>query len=132
MTKTMDNLSTAQATDRMSEAEGFTIVQRNQRSPKVHKYPHSNSCNTEKSKSGRDTITVMGSRELLNEKLAELGYRRSVACRRCFAYNEEEDVYEPVLELPDPEVDELLDKYDESIRSAKGPLTVEYAQGDQG
>jgi len=78
---------------RLSDVDGFTIVERKGRSPRVHLLRPWNECNTEKGKSGSDTIRIRGSRELLQMKLGELSYRHGgIACRRCFSYSAGEDI----------------------------------------
>jgi hypothetical protein len=66
---------------RRSNVDGYTIVYRTRRAPKIHLLRAWNSCNTERRKSGRDTVRVKGSRELLMEVLEG---RRADECLRCF------------------------------------------------
>lgn len=66
---------------RLSDVDGYTIVYRKGRSPKIHLLRAWNACNTERVKSGTNTEAVKGSRENL---LMVLAGKRSVACLRCF------------------------------------------------
>lgn len=111
--------------ERLSDVDGFTIVERNGRRPRVHLLRPWNECNTEKGKSGADTVRITGSREQLAHKLSEMGYRGGVACKRCFRYNPSADVENPVLDLPDAEITETLDKYDDEMHPVEGPVSVE-------
>jgi len=77
--------------ERLSDVDGFTIVEREGRSPRIHLLRPWNECNTEKGKSGTDTVRVRGSREQLTKRLGEMGYRSAISCRRCFPYNDAED-----------------------------------------
>lgn len=86
-----------EANMRHSDVDGFTIVERRGRRPRVHLLRPWNECNTEKGKSGSDTIRIEGSREQLAIILSEMGYRRGgVACRRCFPHPAEADSFTPV------------------------------------
>ncbi len=66
---------------RLSDVDGYTIVYRPGRSPRIHLLRAFNECNTEKGKAGRDTVRVQGSRESL---LEVLDGKRCIACLRCF------------------------------------------------
>lgn len=102
----MSNLTTAwpttddegQAVERNSDVDGFTVVRRNGRSPKIHELRPWNECNSTRSKSGSNTFRVMGSREVLGEALARIKAKRGESCRRCFPYDADEDVENLVIE----------------------------------
>ncbi len=90
---------------RSSTVDGYTIVYRTGRAAKIHLLRAWNSCNTERGKSGRDTVVVQGSRENL---LMALEGKRAVSCKRCFpapAEPVEPDVVEPVYVDPLEEYD---------------------------
>jgi hypothetical protein len=88
--------------DRLSDVDGYTIVQRTGRRPRIHLLRPYNQCNTERSKSGRDTVRVEGSRERLALKLSELGYQRGgIGCRVCFRSHAGDDAEDLVTEYAD-------------------------------
>lgn len=96
---------------RHSDVDGFTIVERKGRRPRIHLLRPWNECNTERGKSGSDTVRVEGSREQLAIALSEMGYQRGgVGCRRCFRYSAEEDAYTPVEEYEDDEEFEAVNR----------------------
>jgi hypothetical protein len=112
----------ADAGMRMSDVDGYTIVERTARRPKIHLLRPWNECNTERGKSGSDTIRVKGSREALMTKLFEMGYRNGgEECRRCFRYSADDDIETPVVEMGDPELVDVLDKYSDRIRAVAPP-----------
>jgi hypothetical protein len=63
---------------RQSDVDGFTIVYRFLRAPKIHLLRAWESCNTD---DARRKQKVEGSREVL---LTVLKGKRAVACQRCF------------------------------------------------
>jgi hypothetical protein len=85
-------------TMRNSDVDGYTIIPRTGRSPKIHLLRPWNECNTEKAKSGSDTFRIEGGREQLAEALARMGARRGDPCRRCFRHDLDADVVTPVTE----------------------------------
>ncbi len=81
---------------RGSDLDGFTIVYRTGRAARIHLLRAWNACNTERGKSGRDTVSVEGSRESL---LMALEGKRAIECKRCFPAPSEQlepDVGEPI------------------------------------
>ncbi len=90
------------AYERLSDVDGFTVVQRVGRRPRIHLLRAWNACNTEEGKAGSDVVRVKGSRENLVEKLAELGYKRGgVACKRCFPAPTAEEEAAAIVEAPE-------------------------------
>ena len=67
--------------DDPSDIDGFTIVYRTGRAARIHLLRPFNACNTERRKSGRNTVLVEGSREKL---LNVLWGDDAVDCKRCF------------------------------------------------
>lgn len=101
----------ADAGIRHSTVDGFTIVDRKGRRPKIHLLRPWNECNTEKGKSGADTVRVEGGKEQLAAELSRLGHQRGgVACRRCFPRPDEEDVLTPVEEYAGEEEAETVNR----------------------
>lgn len=87
---------TEQEYQRNSDTDGFTVVYRTGRAARIHLLRPYNSCNTERSKSGRNTYRVEGGRENL---LMALKGKRATECRRCFPSPHkklEPNVIEPV------------------------------------
>lgn len=116
----------ADAGIRMSNVDGFTVVRRNGRRPKIHLLRPWNECNTTRGKSGDDTVRVKGGREHLMTTLGEMGYRRGgVDCRRCFPYAVDDDVETPVLEMGDTGGFETVDKYDNEVRTRGSEVLAE-------
>ncbi len=79
--------------ERLSDVDGYQIVERAEHRPRVHLLRPYGACGVPET-----AIKVKGSRESLNEQLEQLGYRRGgVACRLCFPRIEELDSLEPEL-----------------------------------
>jgi hypothetical protein len=79
--------------ERKSDVDGFTVIFRPHRSPKVHLLRSWGECNVELArKRGSDVQSVVGSREAL---LSVIESRRVAWCKRCFPQPD-------VLEAPVP------------------------------
>lgn len=88
--------------ERLSDVDGFSIVLRPQHRPRVHLLRPYAQCNVPDS-----AVRVEGSREQLDAKLHELGYRRgAVSCGLCFPYYAADDVLEPELAYAEEETDQ--------------------------
>lgn len=109
-----DNLPAEEMADagiRHSDVDGFTVVERKGRRPKIHLLRPWNECNTERGKSGADTIRVEGGTEQLALELSRLGYQRGgVACRRCFPRPDDADALTPVEEFAGEEEAETVNR----------------------
>ena len=93
-----------QGYERRSDVDGFTIVPRRGRRPRIHLLRAWNECNTEEEKAGEDVVRVAGSREVLAEKLVELGFSRGgIPCKRCFPPPTKEEAEEAEVEAPEYE-----------------------------
>ena len=102
--------------ERKSDVDGFTVVARKGRRPKIHLLRPWNECNTTRGKSGKDTMRVKGSREHLMKALAEHGFRHGgIACLRCFRRKPEDDAETPVEDYGDPEVTERVRRSDDFV-----------------
>jgi hypothetical protein len=90
--------------ERRSDVDGFTIVPRKGRRPRIHLLRAWNECNTEEEKAGEDVVRVAGSREVLDEALVGLGFLRGgIACKRCFPEPTKDEEAEAEVEAPEYE-----------------------------
>lgn len=99
------------AGERRSDLDGFTIIPRAGRAPRVHLLRPYPECHASGDKRA---IRIEGGREHLQAALAELGARTGgSACRRCFPKSSDADTLTPVEEYAGDEIEHTLDKYQE-------------------
>lgn len=99
MTQT-EGLVTSGHFERKSDVDGFTVIWRRNRSPKVHLLRSWGECNVEQArKKGTPVDSIEGSRENL---LDLLGGRRAAWCHRCFPTPDERTEITPELVYADP------------------------------
>lgn len=74
----------------MVEVEGYTIVKREGRAPRVHLLRPYEQCNVD---DAEEKVKVEGGRGEVLRELSRMGYRRATSCKWCFPQSEQ-PVYE--------------------------------------